>query len=141
MGKVEGRTDLGGGAGGQGRKSKLNSLGYVELEASIKYPSGDVRNAVIYKNLKFRREYRLDVLVRARQHTGDIQYCGTRCDQQESKYRRKRGLRTELGKLQYWEKWGAVKQVKETKESLIKQEEIFFNGILEGKGSMSRRKE
>lgn len=39
----------------------------------MKYPSGDVGHPVMYKNLKFRREYGLEMLIRVCQHTDDIQ--------------------------------------------------------------------
>lgn len=49
-----------------------NPFGHVEFEVSIKYPSGDVRQAFIYKNLKLGRECGLEILIRVRRHTGDI---------------------------------------------------------------------
>lgn len=45
-------------------RSREIHLWYAEFEVSMKYPSGDVGHPVMYKNLKFRREYGLEMLIR-----------------------------------------------------------------------------
>lgn len=58
-------------------RSRKNSFGHVEFEVSIKYPRGDSRHSAVYKNLKFRREGGLEMLLRVHQRTDYIQNHGT----------------------------------------------------------------
>ena len=71
----------------------------LKFEVSVKYPCGDVRHTVTYKNQKLGREYRLVILIRVCQHTGDSQHYGTGGDSQESQCGQRRSPWTELGAL------------------------------------------